>query len=428
MTLKKAVSISVVVAPLLLNADFIGSAIGNISSGGLNNITSKTKDLAMSMGTNSATNFLFNSSQMSGFWNAIGGSYTTGTIEICYKRTGVSNATTPNICSMLGNANLDVCGLMPKTLAGGLYTKKSSSERSRLEAPLRDWCNKYLQSGVNTQVKEIKEHMGISGKKASSINSSSNSSFLSDAKKAVNDKSASITDYYDKLSGKGSDNSYSKKYRQLQEAGYGSVANAEIKKIATLNKDIAPSQLAEVGTKPVFSSMAEYRNDLFAKTAADAVAQRQFFNLESHVDIANSQFDSLNQQKKSLADKKNFIDEYIENEKTGFRKQIQGWAEEMADQEILYARRSNERYYSSFDERNILNNVAGVSRDKDVMLTIANYEIAKQQHSEAAIMLKWREIADGKADELKTKLIKNMYASEVFDEATARAEIQQMIK
>lgn len=435
MTSKKIILVSLCLPHLLLG-DFIGSAISSATSGSLSSLQSSALNWITTTGASGATNFLFNSDSMSGFWNSMGGTYTTGTIDMCYKRASQRTAATPDMCSLLGNTSLDPCTLMPSTIMGGLYAKKSSSDQMKAKAPLRDWCKKTLQTDTAVAVGDIKNYMGISGKRASDLRSgtataSTTTDFLSSASKSVSDKSASLSGYLDATGERAvRDNrsSYAKKNRLLQEAGMGHVANAEIEKIATLNKDITNEQLANLDMKVAFSNMDEYKGDLLAKTASDGAAYRQFFNYEAHVDIANAQFASLNQQQKTITDKKNFIDEYVENETSGLRKQYRIWAEDMAKQEIMYTPPAKgEKYYSSFDEKNVLNNVKSYSMDRDVAISIANYQITKQQYNEKSVMLKWRTLADAKADELKVLLVKNMYASEIFNEAAARAEIAQLM-
>lgn len=434
MLLKKIITLSLLV-PLLASGDFIGGAfdkaVGKVTSKGVDKLQSSALDWVQTSATSGGTNFLFSSDTMSSFWNSVGGTYTTGTIEMCYKKAPLKSSATPDVCGMLGNTGFDACKVLPSTMGGGLYVKKSSSEQAKVKAPLSDWCKQALQSEVKTAAADIKLQMGLSGKKASAANK--DAGFLSGAKKAVSDKSAGLTSYFDKAgnssAAKGEGSAYAKKYRKLHEAGLGHVANNEIKKISALNKDISPGELDKVEFKIAFSSMEEYKNDLYAKTASDAAAQRAFFNFESHIDIVNSQFASLNQQKKLVGDKKNFIDEYVDNEQSGLRTQYRVWAEDMAEQEIAYTlpAKTGEKYYSSFDERNVLNNVSAYSRDKDVMISVANNEIVRQQYHEKTIMLKWRTLAEARADELKVILVKNMYASEVFNEAAARAEIQQLM-
>ncbi|MDD5373305.1 MAG: hypothetical protein PHO62_07775 [Sulfurimonas sp.] len=437
--LTKKIFISFHLSSALLFGGFIGDAIGNATSRAVGNVTqsgtdrltSRALDWASGTGTSAATDFLFNSSSMSGFWGSIGGSYSTGTMEMCYKRGAQQSTTTPDICSMLGNTSLNACSALPSTLMGGIYVKKSSSEQLGAKLPLSDWCKKTLQQETNVAASGIKNYMGLSGKKSSELAASGGASagFLSEANKAVTDKMASITEHFDRTAeGTVKETAYAKKVRRLNEAGMGHVAKSEIQKVAALNKNITPEQMDQLDLKVAFSSMSEYKADLYSKTASDGAAYRQFFGFESHIDIANSQFASMNQQQKTFADKKNFIDEYVENESGGLRKQYRTWAEEAGMQEIMYSLpRAGEKYYSSFNERSVLSNVGSFSRERDVAISVANHEISRQQQNEKSIILKWRQLADDKADELKVLLVKNAYASEVFNEAAARAEIAALM-
>lgn len=448
MNFKKSILLAVLLggSGSVVNADFIGSAIGTvtgssskaiggITSGGIGGLQSKAMDWAQTTAVSGATSFLFDSDASSGIWDSLGGTFATGTIEMCYKRGKLKSSVTPDFCSMLGNTDISACSLLPSTLGNGTYIKKSKTEQAGAKAPLNDWCKKYVQSEAKVTAGEIKDYMGLSGKKPADIKATPAAPFSSPAKKAAADKAASLTDYLDNTSKataantpKNGGGAYSKKYRKLQESGLGYIADKEVKKIASLNKDVTTAELENIGTKIVFATAEEYKNDLNEKVSSDAVVERQFFNFATHVDVANGQFGSFNKQKKTLTDKKSFVDDYIENETSGLRKQYYTWADEMAGEEIMNTLpRKGEKYYSSFDEKNIMNNVSSFSRDKDVMISVANYEIVRQQYDEKDIMLKWRAIADEKADDLKSLLYKNMYASEVFDEALARQQIQQLL-
>ena len=65
--------------------------------------------------------------------------------------------------------------------------------------------------------------------------------------------------------------------------------------------------------------------------------------------------------------------------------------------------------------------------NKKTQITMINDDIVKQQYLEKEVMLKNRKIADDRANALKSLLIKNAIASEVFDRNAALQNIKNML-
>lgn len=86
-----------------------------------------------------------------------------------------------------------------------------------------------------------------------------------------------------------------------------------------------------------------------------------------------------------------------------------------------------DNYYAVFNEKVLLSNTDYSGLDRKTQVAMINDDITKQQYYEKEVMLKWKRIADEKADELKNLLIKNAIASEQFNREVALQRINQLI-
>lgn len=415
--MKKATVLLALSASLLL-ADFIGSSVSSLT----NSVNTSSFTSAANKFQSSPLDSIFNSNNFSSFWQGNNGwssNYTT----MCYQMSSSNSGSYGDICSAFSNVNIDPCNALPSGF--GNFKKVSGTERERLNAPLRDWCKKINGTSQTDSLSVANTKQGLSGK---SRTDAANYSFISTAEK---DRRSRVDSTMRELDTQAkSKNSYASKNRELQSTQKGYVANAELDRLAQNTKDTSTDSLNNLEVQPVFNDIQEYKNDLNAAAAAEYKAQFDMFNIFLHVDTVNATFYSMNSQKKTLSDKKAFVDTYVDDTTNGVRKNYHAWAEQKAKDEILYILPEKlKTYYTSFNKKTLIDNYPnGLSGFSDsAKLSIINYEIVKQELLEKEIMLKWRILADERADKLKSILYKNMYASELFDAETARAEVEALI-
>lgn len=419
-----------------LNADFLGTLqkststsgtfnvknLGNISDltniSNLGNLISGAKDSALSYGTD----YILTNEAL-GQWWAKNTSFATGTLELCYDYSPISNGPlNGDICSLLNNSNADACATLPDQI--GPYKRLSSSDRLKKQIPLRDWCSKINGTNEKVKLNEASTMVGISGKAKKDV---VDSQFNSDEKTKEEKKvSKSLTQFKD--STKPENNTYGSKIVSLEKQGKGNVVKNEIKRFAKNSDDLTEPSLNKLNEEVVFSSQKEYQDDLNSKATEDYEITKQLFDNNNHIKSAQTQFNSLNLQKKKYTEKVAYVDKYIDDKSTGVRTKYYEWATQRAEEEIMYTVPDKvNNYYAVFNEKILLSNTDYSGLDKKTQISMINDDIAKQQYYEKEIMLKWKKIADEKADELKNLLIKNAIASEQFDRETALARITQMI-
>lgn len=414
----KKIPVILALSASLLLADFLGSSVSSLTNGfNVSSLTSSANSLQ-----SSPLDSIFSSSSFSSFWQGNNGwssNYTT----LCYQMSAPKTGSLGDICSAFSNVNIDPCNALPQGF--GNFQKVSSSDRDRMNAPLRDWCKKINGTSQTDTLSVANQKQGLSGKSRADA---ANSTFISTAER---DRRSRVDSTMRELDTQAkSKNSYATKNRELQSVQRGYVANAELDRLAQNTKDTSTDSLNNLEVQPVFNDIQEYKNDLNAAAASEYKAQFDMFNIFLHVDTVNATFYSMNSQKKTLSDKKAFVDTYVDDTTNGVRKNYQAWAEQKAKDEILYILPEKlKTYYTSFNKKTLVdnypNNLSGFS--DNAKLTIVNYEIIKQELMEKEIMLKWRILADERADRLKSILYKNMYASEWFDATIARAEVEALI-
>lgn len=429
------VSSSLLLAALNLNADFLGtlqnatttssfntSNLGNVSNytniSSLGGLMSGAQDSALSYGTD----YILTNEALGQWWSK-NTSFATGTLELCYQYNPISTgALNGDICSLLNNSNADACSTLPDQV--GPYRKLSSNERMKKQIALRDWCSK--MSGTNDKVPltTASNMTGISGKtKKDVVDTQFNSTEKTKDEKKV---SKSLGQFKDTT--KAENNSYGGKVISLEKQGKGNVVKNEIKRYSKNSDDLTEASLNKLNEEVVFSSQKEYQDDLNSKALEDYEITKQLFDTNNHVKSAQTQFNSLNLQKKTYSDKVAYVDKYIDDKSTGVRARYYDWATEKAEEEIMYTVPSKvDNYYAVFNEKVLLSNTDYSGLDKKTQVAMINDDITKQQYYEKEVMLKWKRIADEKADELKNLLIKNAIASEQFNREVALQRINQLI-
>ncbi|OGS70821.1 MAG: hypothetical protein A3F91_09920 [Flavobacteria bacterium RIFCSPLOWO2_12_FULL_35_11] len=397
------------------------SAASKFTPDNISGMVDKYKEYGIEKGASGVSDYIFSDSGFSAFWSN-NTSFATGTMELCYTYSPrKKNPVNGDICSLLKDTSADPCSLLPNTV--GDYKKTPKKEKDKIALPFEEWCREYTGKVKKVATDEASKMMGLSGKtkaeaKGAKFNSDENSKFASTvdnfianagkhvfSKNAVNDPQAA-------------------KINALKESGNEHVYANEIKRLAKNNPDVTMVELQRLADKPVFDNITEYRDDLNMKANSDSAIYRQLFDPHRHLDIVSAQFSSMNQQKKGLKDKREFIEQYVEDKDTGLRKQYRIWAENVTESEVMYELpdKLGGKYKVFFETDR-------KSREGSKPGAIAkmNNDIVKQAHMEEQVMLRWRMFADEKADEIKTKMLKSMYASEVFDESAARAQIAQMM-
>ncbi|MDQ1268158.1 MAG: hypothetical protein QG567_735 [Campylobacterota bacterium] len=402
--------------------DKVKSSVGSkLTPDNISGMVDKYKGYGLEKGTSGVTDYIFNDPDFSAFWKN-NTSFATGTMELCYTYSPKKkNPVNGDICSLLGNTSADPCALLPNTV--GDYKKTPKSEKDKFALPLEDWCREYTGKVNKVAAEEASKMMGLSGKskseaKGAKFNSEENSKFSASVDNLIANSGKHV------FSKNAVNDPLAAKINALKESGNEHVYANEIKRLTKNNPDITIAELQKLADKPVFDNINEYKDDLNMKANADAAIYRQLFDPHKHLDIVNAQFSSMNQQKKTLAEKREFVEQYIENKDTGLRKQYRIWAENITEAEVMYELPDKlGGKYKVFFETDRKSREGG----KPGSIAKMNDSIVKQSHMEEQIMLRWRMFADEKADEMKTKMLKSMYASEVFDESTARAEIAQMM-
>lgn len=425
---------------LSLSADFLGTIQKNTSIGGntdlskigslndlgnLGNLSgelSKYKEYGVDKVLSYGTDYILNNEALGNWWSN-NSSFATGTMELCYSYSPQKNSSTNgNICSIFSNTDIDPCSTLPDQL--GPYKKLSKNERWKKELSLKDWC-----SSINGEVEKVatekaNDMLGISGKTKEEV---SDTKFNSEEQNKKDKKVATTLEQY-KDQVKANNDTYSEKVIALEKQGKGHVVRNEIKKLAKNTDDLSKESLDKLDDKIIFNSYKEYDDDLNSKAVMDYEVSRQLFDFNSHVKTAQEQFNSLNTQKKSYSDKITYIDNYIDDKENGIREQYYKWAEQKAEEEIMYeVPKKLDTYYAVFNEKSLLsnNNYSGLSKKTQVALI--NNDITTQQFYEKEVMLKWKKRADERADNLKNLLIKNAIASEQFDREAALQRISSLI-
>lgn len=439
--MKKTILGISLVGCLILNADFLGSIQKNTSIGGnldlgnfgnlgdlgnlgnLDGIIDKYKQYGTDKLMSYGTDYILQNEALTG-WFSQNSTWATGTMEMCYAYdpSGTSTSTNGDICGLFSNATIDPCSVLPDRI--GVYTKLPESERWTSKLALRDWCSSVSGTVEKYVIGIASEMVGISGKTKE------------EAKKAVfntekkNDEEKKVTKSLDQFAGtvKAKNGSYSEKVVNLEKNGKGHVVKNEIKRLAKNTDELDSKQLDTVKDKIVFDSLSEYENDLNAKAFKDAAVEKQLFDYTKDIQTAQSEFTSLNIRRKTYGDKIAYIEKYIEDEKTGKRQKYIEWAERKAEEEIMYeVPKKLDNYYSTFNENLLLSNSNYVGVNKKSKIALINNDIITQQYYEKEAMLKWRRIAEDRANILKNLLIKNALSSEEFDRAAALAKIYQLI-
>lgn len=412
----KKIAVTLAFSASLLLADFLGSSVSSLTSG------INTSNLTSSMGNlqSSSLDSIFGSSNFSSFWQSNSG-WSSNLTSVCYKVSAPQSSSSGDICSIFSNINIDPCSLLPQSF--GNFQKLSSSEKDKLSAPLKDWCKKINGTAAKDPLLVANSKQGLSGKSRSETASAS---FGSSVEKEKRNRTEATMKQMDNPTL--SKNAYVSKHKELSSSNYGYVTTSELDRLAQNTQETGVDNLKDLPTQPVFNNVEEYKNDLNAVTTSEYKAQFDMFNNFQHTETINATLSSMNTQHKTLVDKKAFIDSYVDGTPTGVRENYHSWAEQKAKDEILYLLPERVKtYYTSFNKKNLLDksNLSGFS--DNAKLSIINYEIVKQELLEKEIMLKWRILADERADKLKTILYKNMYASELFDRVTARAEVEALI-
>lgn len=416
----KKIAVSLAFSASLLLADFLGSSVSSITSGfNTNSLTSAAGNLQ-----STSLDSIFSSSNFSSFWQGNNG-WSSNYSTLCYQASAPQTSSYGDICSAFSNINIDPCSLLPSSF--GNFQKRSSSDRDKLSAPLRDWCKKINGTATTDTLNVANTKQGLSGKSRAEVASANFGSTIEKEKRSRIESTMKELDTPSK-----SQNSYAKKNQALVAAQQGHVVSAELDRLSQNTKETTADKLNALEVQPVFNNIEEYKNDLNAAASSEYKAQFDMFNVFQHTETANATFFSMNSQKKTLSDKKAFIDSYVDDTTKGIRKNYHDWAEQKAKDEILYFLPERVKtFYTSFNKKILLEghaNYKGIEdKNENAKLSIINYEIVKQELMEKEIMLKWRILADERADRLKTILYKNMYASELFDAAVARAEVEALV-
>jgi hypothetical protein len=422
-----------------LNADFLGTlqkntSIGNINVGNLGNVSSlgnfgnisdvisKYKEYGVDQVLSYGSDYILNNEALGEWWSK-NSTFATGTMELCYEYSPQANTSiNGDICSILNNTNVDPCSALPDQM--GPYKKLSSNDRLKKQLPLKDWCNSISGKTKKVTAEKASKMLGLSGKeKAAVVDAKFNSEEKSkEEKKAAN----ALVQFKDQV--KADNDTYAAKVISLEKQGKGNVVRNEIKKLSKNTDELDEKTLNKLDNQIVFSDLKEYEDDLNSKANSDYEVNRKLFDFNNHVKSAQLQFNSLNTQQKTYSDKISYIDKYIDDDKNGLRNKFYKWAEQRAEEEIMYdVPKKLDNYYSVFNEKILLSNTDYSGQDKKTQISLINNDIAKQQFYEKEVMLKWKKIADAKADELKNLLIKNAIASEQFDRTAAMNRIYQLI-
>lgn len=402
------IALLLIMVQKVLFAQFLtGNAV---DVGKINDIKSQYGDKFTEDLVSGTTDFIFNDSAFSEFWEEYG-TFAAGAVELCYTYKSPGAGANPNICSIFSNVNVNPCDSLPATV--GNFTKNNSSNFS---LSFRDWCEQAMMHSAQ-EASEI----GLSGKKSNEIGEVL---FNSDKMTSEILKGDNIFKQIDD-SNLVKETRYNRKVNLLKNSGNGVAYYSEVRRVAKRTESVSFEDVKAIKPKPIFKDIKEYRKDTNAKAKEDDDIQRQLFDMNRHLNIADGQFGSMNNQDKSLKEKSEYIESYIEGDEDGLRKQYHKWAESKATAEIMYELPKSLGEYKVFFDNADLVDLPGYKRDAKV--TETNYQIIRQQHMEEQIMIKWRQVADARADTLKVRMYKHMYASEIFDEQAARDSIESLL-
>ncbi len=398
----------------IVKADFLGMSIPEIPGGGGGVLNG-------GIDYNSIYD-IFNNPQLNSIWSSYG-KYPSGIMDLCYATSLPSlGGIDYDLCSLINVPN--PCGPLPDDL--GVLKKRSSASLKKQMNALKDWCSRTENKNKpNKPIEEANKQKGISGKSKKEVK---DSTFNTPVKTEKEKKVASSIKQY-KNTTKAEPNSYAEKVVALEKNGEGHIIRNEIVRLGENSDQLDSKNLDKVKDEIIFKDYEEYQNDLNSKASEDATIEKQLFDFNNHVKTANQQFNSFNLQKKGLSAKMDFIEDYIENESKGIRQSYYKFFEQKTQEEIMYVvPKKLDNTYFVFNEDNLLSNNAYSKNDnKKTQITMINDDIVKQQFLEKEVMLKNRKIADDKANALKSLLIKNAIASEVFDRNAALQNIKNML-
>jgi len=393
------------------------------------------------------SSLIFNNSGLSSFWKKHG-QWSSGTMDLCYNYSPKSPNIdlSPDICGLFSNvsANANPCDALPNRI--GNYVKKPTTGFGQ-SVPLKDWCEQIM--GTNNIAKQklnsVSNQVTLSGKSAPSLvlDASHSNNFDSEKFKKDQTNSDNVISSFENRNFKNKD--LGNAVNRLNNNGKAYIYKSYIDQMSKKANNLTSiTDMTKPGNLVLpYKNIKEYHADVSYYANMNYKIQREL-NFQKHLNLAESKFNLLNntyvysKTNPSISDfqadtkaKYAFINNYIENKDKnhlGYRQLCYRWAEQKAKDEIEFELPMKlKKMYYNFELMSKYSPSGGAGETPTSKKLEQIYLIKRQAYFEAKIKLKWKLIADKKADKLKNLMIKYAIASEPFNWVQANNQIKAIL-